>query len=125
MMNHLWQSTVFAGACALLALTLKNNRAQVRYWIWLAASWKFLVPFSLLVEAGRHWGRHTVAALGSAPSALAQVIDEAGAPFRESALPAAGHPPAAYGSSAGSAIWLLWVVWAIGFGALVLRWWIR
>src|SRR5262245_55029154 len=50
--NHLWQSTAFAALAALLALALRGNRAQVRYWLWLAASVKFLVPFSLLVEAG-------------------------------------------------------------------------
>lgn len=34
---HLWQSTLFAGAAALLALTFRANQARVRYWIWLAA----------------------------------------------------------------------------------------
>jgi len=43
--NHLWQSTVFAAVAGLLALALRNNRAQVRYWLWLAASVKFLIPF--------------------------------------------------------------------------------
>src|SRR5262245_7562005 len=54
---HLWQSTVFAAAIGLLTLLLRRNRASVRYWLWFAASFKFLVPFSLLVEFGRnfHW----------------------------------------------------------------------
>jgi hypothetical protein len=51
--NHLWQSTLFAGAAALIAITLKKNRAAVRYRLWLAASLKFLLPFSLLVGIGR------------------------------------------------------------------------
>ena len=50
--NHLWQSTVFGVVCWLLTLALRKNRAAVRYWIWLAASLKFLVPFALLVSAG-------------------------------------------------------------------------
>ena|SRR5438093_5717876 len=50
--NHLWQSTIFAGAVVLLTLVLKTNRAQARYWLWLAASVKFLIPFSLLVTTG-------------------------------------------------------------------------
>src|SRR5215831_14781432 len=50
--NHLWQSTVFACVAALLTFALRKNRAQVRYWLWLAASIKFLIPFSLLVNAG-------------------------------------------------------------------------
>jgi bla regulator protein blaR1 len=52
--NHLWQSTVFAVAAGLLTLVLKNNRARTRYWLWLAASLKFLVPFALLISMGSH-----------------------------------------------------------------------
>jgi hypothetical protein len=48
--NHLWQSTLFAAAAWLLTLALRRHRAQVRYWLWLAASVKFLVPFALLVR---------------------------------------------------------------------------
>src|SRR5215469_6919286 len=50
--NHLWQSTLFAAAAGLLTLLLKKNQAQARYWIWFAASVKFLVPFSLLISMG-------------------------------------------------------------------------
>jgi uncharacterized protein (TIGR03435 family) len=52
--NHLWQSTVFAGIAALLALALRHNHARTRYWLWLIASMKFLIPFSLLVGLGSH-----------------------------------------------------------------------
>lgn len=50
--NHLWQSTFVAAMVWLLTVALRSNRAAVRYWIWLAASAKFLVPFSLLVSIG-------------------------------------------------------------------------
>ena len=50
--NHLWQSTIFAGTAALLALACRRNEARVRYWLWLAASLKFLVPIALLVALG-------------------------------------------------------------------------
>jgi bla regulator protein blaR1 len=50
--NHAWQSTFFALAAALLTLAFRKNRAQVRYWIWLGASLKFLVPFALLISLG-------------------------------------------------------------------------
>ena len=40
--NHLWQSTLFAALAGLLTLAFRRNRAQVRYWLWLAASVKFL-----------------------------------------------------------------------------------
>jgi hypothetical protein len=51
--DHLWQSTLFAGATGLLTLVLRKNSARLRYSLWLAASLKFLVPFSLLGRAGR------------------------------------------------------------------------
>ena len=50
--NHLWQSTAFALAAGVLALLLRRNQARARYWLWLAASIKFLVPFSLLMALG-------------------------------------------------------------------------
>lgn len=52
--NHLWQSTLFAGVVALLALALRKYQARTRYWLWLAASVKFLIPFSLLIAMGSH-----------------------------------------------------------------------
>jgi bla regulator protein BlaR1 len=50
--NHLWQSTLFAAMAGFLSLMLRKCHARVRYWTWLAASIKFLVPFSLLVAIG-------------------------------------------------------------------------
>jgi uncharacterized protein (TIGR03435 family) len=52
--SHLVESTLFAGAVALLTLAFRANRAQVRFWLWLSASLKFLVPFALLSVAGSH-----------------------------------------------------------------------
>ncbi len=52
--NHLWQSTLFAVAAGLLTVAFRKNRAQIRYWLWLSASLKFLVPFSLLMSLGSH-----------------------------------------------------------------------
>jgi len=51
-LNHLWQSTLFAIAIAALAAMLRRHGAHVRYWLWWAASAKFLVPFSLLTLFG-------------------------------------------------------------------------
>ncbi len=50
--NHLWQSTAFAAAIGLLTLLFAKNRARVRYGFWLAASVKFLIPFSTLIALG-------------------------------------------------------------------------
>jgi bla regulator protein BlaR1 len=55
--NHLWQSTLFAVAAAILTLPLRKNRAQVRYRLYLAASLKFLIPFSPLISLGIHLAR--------------------------------------------------------------------
>ena len=52
--NHLWQSTLFAVAAGLLAAALRQNRAQVRFWLWFSASLKFFVPFALLMTLGSH-----------------------------------------------------------------------
>jgi hypothetical protein len=47
LMNHLWQSTLFAGLAAALTLAFRQNRAQVRYWLWFSASME--VPSSIRV----------------------------------------------------------------------------
>ncbi len=52
MANHLWQSTLFAVLAAILTLAFKKNQARIRHSLWLAASLKFLVPFSLLISLG-------------------------------------------------------------------------
>jgi bla regulator protein blaR1 len=54
--NHLWQSTLVAALAGLLTLAFRNNRAQVRYWLWLAASLKFLIPFAALTALGGQFG---------------------------------------------------------------------
>src|SRR5262245_25842484 len=53
MANHVWQSTLFAAAVALFVLSSRRNRPAARYWLWAAASLKFLVPFALLINAGK------------------------------------------------------------------------
>src|SRR6185369_17091466 len=56
LVNHLWQSTLCAGAAGLMVLALRNNSAAARYRLWFAASLKFLIPFSLLVNLGHGLG---------------------------------------------------------------------
>jgi TonB family protein len=50
--NHLWQSTLLVAAIGALAWLLREHGAHTRYWLWWAASVKFLVPFSLLTLLG-------------------------------------------------------------------------
>jgi len=120
--NHLWQSTLFAGAAGLLTLLLRRNRAHVRYWLWLAASIKFLVPFSILIDAGSHFGRQAAPAI--AESGIPYAIEQVGQPFAAPAplapLPLAVQPPDASWIPA-----ILWAVWAIGVVTLASRWWLR
>jgi len=49
--DHIWQSTLFAGGMGLLTLALSRNSAGARFWLWFAASLKFLVPFAALAAA--------------------------------------------------------------------------
>src|SRR5438093_12043493 len=68
--NHLWQSTLFTGAAALLTVAFRRNRAKVRYWLWFSASLKFFVPFSLLMSLGSHldWAQPAKVTQAAAPS---------------------------------------------------------
>jgi len=58
-LDHLWQSTVVAGAIALVAALLHGKRAGVRYALWFAASMKFAIPFSALTAIGAAIGSRT------------------------------------------------------------------
>ena len=123
--NHLWQSTLVAGAAALLALALRRHHARARYWIWLAASIKFLIPFSLLVGAGSHlaWQRHPEEA---ARPALYFAIEEISQPF----TPAEASVPSIPTSSAISISLmhlLPWMaaVWLAGCLVVLVAWSIR
>jgi hypothetical protein len=60
--NHLWQSTGFAAVAVVLALALRANSARTRYGLWLAASVKFLIPFSVLAAIGGRLGQWLVPA---------------------------------------------------------------
>jgi uncharacterized protein (TIGR03435 family) len=54
--NHLWQSTLVVLLAWLLTLVLKRNPARTRYWVWMTASLKLLLPFSLLTAIGSRLG---------------------------------------------------------------------
>jgi len=71
--NHLWQSTLFAAVAAALALLLRRNRAQTRYQLWLAASLKFAIPFSLLIDFGARFDGRTIPATLPLGSTVRQV----------------------------------------------------
>jgi len=67
-LDHLWQSTLCFGAAGLLTLILRRNSARARYWVWFAASMKFLVPLAPLMSLGRQ-----LAARAMTPGAMASM----------------------------------------------------
>ncbi len=122
LLNHLWQSTVFAGAAGLLTLALRKSRARTRYWLWLAASVKFLVPFSLLVDIGSHVEWRTVHAMAAPewPFAMEKISRPFLAPLASTggysaAVPAVGRVLPA----------LLFIAWACGFFVVLFFCWLR
>ncbi len=121
-LNHLWQSTLFALAAALLAVALRKNRAQTRYVVWLIASLKFLVPFSLFVAIGGlfRWPDATPVARPTIPASVAQI----GQPFTFADW--ASTPAPATASNPIPAILL--GLWLCGFLVVLARWgrsWLR
>lgn len=128
--NHLWQSTLFAIGAGLLTLGFRKNRAAVRYWIWFAASIKFLLPFALLMSLGnRMWQvltvRHLAAAIPEAAVSLA--VTRIAQPFSNRsftyAMPATVAPR--------STDWItltviaVWACGALGVLLIRLRGWLR
>ncbi|HEY3738916.1 MAG TPA: M56 family metallopeptidase, partial [Bryobacteraceae bacterium] len=113
--NHLWQSTLFACVIGLLAVTMRRNRAAVRHALWLAASLKFLVPFSLLMSLGSEieWRR---------PPAVLQprlhVVEQVSEPFQRLSSSAPVLAP----TTANRLPAVLLGLWLCGFAACSLAW---
>ncbi|MGO8790593.1 MAG: M56 family metallopeptidase [Terriglobia bacterium] len=122
MSNHLWQSTVFAIMAGLLTLAFRRNRAQVRYCLWFSASFKFLIPFSLLLTLGGYLGRSRPARTMTVP-AITYTVVRAAEPFRETPRPAPEN------RNNGDWIPIVAVsLWACGFAGILLmrlRGWLR
>jgi bla regulator protein BlaR1 len=125
--NHVWQSTVFAALVGLLTVLLRKNQARIRYSLWLVASIKFLVPFSLLVAVGgllpkpHHVGSQT---------ALYSALNEAGQPFSGTLMSPNVSATPVTASTYHLATWLatgLMAAWLCGILAFVMiwiaRWW--
>ena len=122
--NHLWQSTVVAAAVGVLTLALRQNQALARYWLWLAASIKFLVPFSLLVRLGAYFAWQRPAPPTSTGVYFA--IEEVSQPFSHIAVGAtATHGAAIAAPMLPSMLPVLTGIWLCGFLAVVLMWIIR
>jgi bla regulator protein blaR1 len=112
LVNHLWQSTLFAAAAALIAFACRNNRASVRHAIWLAASVKFLVPFAPLVSLGLHWNPPT-SVIATVPAA--EAITASFSPLPVPTDVAAATIEKAWWPEA------LFAVWLFSFAVLLIR----
>jgi bla regulator protein blaR1 len=120
LVDHLWQSTVCVALAGLLVLMLRKNHPQVRYWIWLSASLKFLVPFGALSAIGRQvsW---PLAAPVMQPH-VTNVIDTMSHAFSGPELPLASALPAAGSGIAGLMPAALATIWFVGFVTVLWRW---
>jgi len=141
LLNHLWQSSLCVGGAGLIVLALRRNSAHVRFWLWFAASIKFLIPFAALTALGAYaLGPMippvvvpTVALMEplakpfSAPAMVpvtTRLSLEPSADPAHFALPARSAPPAlpTFHLGLGSALLALWLA---GFLMLVMRWLVR
>ncbi len=111
--DHIRQSTLFALAAACFTLALRKDPARFRFTIWFAASFKFLLPFALLVHLGQELGTRT-----TPPHTLITVLETAGQPFGRSVPPLV--PRVAWREELVPAS--LGVLWLIGFVVKLLRW---
>lgn len=117
--DHLWQSTLVALGVAALTLTLRRNRAYVRYALWMAASIKFVVPFAALIALGTQvdWPRT------AAVQPVMDVIDSVGQPFASlSPATAAGAGAAPVSVRTRDFVPALIAIWAFGSTAILFVW---
>ena len=118
LLDHLWQSSLVAFGAWILTLYLSKNSARLRYGIWLAASVKFLIPFSLLAAVGE---RLRPVAMSEGVRALTAI--------GQNEITAVLVSPArfAFPADGSSVTWLglLGIVWICGFVALIARWYAR
>jgi bla regulator protein BlaR1 len=125
--NHLWQSTIFTAIVGLLTMLLRKHHARIRFSFWLAASIKFLVPFSLLVTLGGLLPKPQQAATSSrAP--LYSAIEVAGQPFSVSSATTNGPaiPPESLLQHLSAQLpFVLAGVWLLGAFVVFLIWVLR
>jgi bla regulator protein blaR1 len=122
--DHLWQSTLFSVIAGLLTLTLRKNRARTRYGLWLAASVKFLVPFSLLVGLGSHlpWARSSAGTKAGLSFAIEEVSQPFAKPLIAQAIP---QKMTVFPSLSHALPAILAAAWLCGFVLVVFVWYVR
>lgn len=118
--NHLWQSTLVVIAAGLLAFLLRSNRAHARYWLWLIASLKFLIPFSVLIAIGSRleWSKSAPAIASHRFSMIVEQFSQPFAPTRQLGL----TPPTTPVAPTDYLPVILLAIWLLGCAAVFLRW---
>jgi beta-lactamase regulating signal transducer with metallopeptidase domain len=117
LLDHLWQSTLFALPLGALTLLLRRHAASLRFWLWFAASVKFLMPFSLLMAMGAAVPLAVAPMLPDGPTL--EVLQNTAAPFTNAPAPSVvpdGTP---------NWIMLLIATWAAGALLGLLIWGMR
>jgi uncharacterized protein (TIGR03435 family) len=113
--NHLWQASCFALLAGLLAFVLRKNSPKIRYWVWLSASLKFLIPFALLVSLGGVVPRPTQHPVSIGAPAFPNTLVQIAQPFSPTLKPIVSvHTPLDWAPVA------IGVVWVLGFLAIML-----
>lgn len=117
LLTHLWQSTLVLLAAWALAHACRHNAATVRYWIWFAASVKFLVPLALLQQLGASVGRSLPEPLPVDPA----LVESATTLFVPSMPRSLVTPHDLLSQIAVVAA----VVWALGAALVCVRWFLQ
>lgn len=113
LIGHLWQSTLFAGFAWALTMLLRRNGAHVRYWIWFAASLKFLIPFALLLRAGSLIQWHL--AVPECQRNWIATAEQLGQPVLRFPTPATASPVARISNANGYIAAAVATLWFAGF----------
>lgn len=106
----------------LLAFALRRLPARVRFWVWITASIKFLIPFALLAALGNHlpWRLSAPPAQPHALSLLAQPFPSASSVFIEPLPGPLVRTSTDPGPLIALAIWLSGILWVVGYW--IIRW---
>jgi beta-lactamase regulating signal transducer with metallopeptidase domain len=115
-LDHVWQSTLFAAAVLAATWFVRRQGARIRFWLWFAASAKFLIPFATLSALGSMLARN----LATVPPALGDYMHEPIVQMTAASL----APMRQAGPSPAGLDWQSLVVaaWLVGTTFFAMRW---